>query len=572
MARAFQRTAEGPPRGQCGPLPRAVVPATRGRDRTLLAAAIVLGAIAIGCSGPPAGPTGPPTADQAMPLAHQLDTAGKNIVLVLSDTHRADYVSPGYPGEDRITPNLRLLAMDGVRFTQAYTLIPISAPSYATLLSGKKPLEHGLLNNHQSLDPSIPLLQEYLRDAGYQSAGISSNYYCSSKFGFDRGFDYFWDNISEQGKMGQHVTDAALFWLRERREDQPFFLFVAYMDAHTPYLSDGIPPSLLVLVNDRPCCVLKAENAHVEHRIPVTIEPGRNTLEWSYLKDLKVAVPPDAASPLYITGLHLLDQELEYRRESGFTAVEDTRFHQLSYRSVLVIENPTGQAVATEVRFRCFRRYEHHEHAPFYLDGVRSFDRHFGRLIGYLEKHGLYDDAVVIFVSDHGEMLGEHGAWGHLDALYEEDLRIPLIIKAPGIRPGTVYRSYFDLQELYQLILTLAGIARQEDDARFPFVTAGPRTARVAATFPPEAEQRLIAVRRGDYKLISDGAERVELYDLKTDPGEQTNLYHEPRFAGTVREMLAIARQQLLHPDGSLERLHLTEQDIEQLQALGYLD
>ncbi len=540
-----------------------------------MAAVAVSLLLVAGCRGAPPG--GGPA------LAGDLATAGRNVVVVLSDTHRADHAFS--PGGGRPAPNVELLARDGVRFARAFAPIPISAPSYATLLTGEPPAVHGLVNNQQRLSAALPLLQERLRDAGYATAAVVSNPFCSAGHGFGRGFDHFWDEIEGRGKEGVHVTAAAVDWLEERPAGRPFFLFVAYMDAHTPFLAEEVPPSLLVEVGGEPAAILRPENAHVVQRVPLVLAPGTSRVHLTYLErsggpgsglpgsgvaDLRPAVPAGAPSPLHLVDVGLADKRLELRYGDGWEAVEGTRYRRMRNRAVLEVENDGGRESRTELRFRCYRVYGDDEYRSYYSAGVRSFDRHFGRLLGYLEAAGLYDDAVVVFVSDHGEMLGEHGSWGHVSDLYEETLRIPLVVKAPGLEPGSVHRGRFTLRDLHRLLLVLATGRGAEAGERFPFAGGGDP---VAATFPPEAEDLLVAVRDGPLKLISNGGERFELYDLATDPGEASNLYparrDEPRVRALVRrlgdELERISRLE------SLDLEAVPAEKLEELRALGYL-
>ncbi len=495
-------------------------------------------------------------------------------MVVLSDTHRFDYAPPyvatsGSSVDLRPAPNVELLARDGVSFLQAFTPVPISAPAYATLLTGEQPARHGLLNNHQHLGPSLPLLPERLGAAGYATAAVVANPFCSAAHGFGRGFDHYWDAIEGRGKEGEHVTAAAIEWLESRPRERPFFLFAAYMDAHTPFMSDAVPPSLLVEVNGEPCCVLRAENAHLENRIPLRLEPGRHRVTLTYLEELKPAQPADGVSPLYFSGLSTGDGELVARFGSGFRDVaERPEFRGMDNRAVVNVENTGTAPLEGELRFRCHRLYDQDEYRRFYLEGARSFDRHFGRLIGYLKRNDLYESTLIVFVSDHGEMLGEQEALGHVNDLYEQTLRVPLIVKAPGLEAGSSYRGRFELRQLGGLISSLA---MGEEPAQLPQIQ--PRDL-VATTFPPEAEELLVSVRRGHLKLISDGGDRRELFDLENDPGETSNLYQELAKDPRVVEMMDTVHAELrqIATLESLDLGSLAPEQLQELRALGYID
>jgi len=498
------------------------------------------------------------------------ESRGRNIILVLSDTHRLDFTSSFSPIIDNPTPHVASLIRNGMAFSNAMTPVPISAPAYATLMTGLLPVEHGLLNNQQQLSPAHPLLQEELREAGYRTAAVVSNPYCSSDHGFARGFDYFWDEVEGRGKEGEIVTSEAIEWLDSVTDEEPFFLFVAYMDAHVPYISDSMPPSLRIKVNGARLRDTIAENAHIEQRYPISLQPGRNVVTLSFLDLDGPASPADAPSPLHVTGLRLASgRNLE--RATGVVEVEGTGFERLTNRAELVINNPEPTAIDEELVFRCFRKYRPERIPAFYEAGVRSFDRSFGRLMSHLEQNGLFDDAIIIFVSDHGEMLGEHDAWGHIGHLYEESLRIPLIIKAPGLRGGHRDPTRLGIRDLHDLILAMA---RGPDDERDQAMEARQRAPFVATTFPPEAPSLQVAVIQDHLKIIAEAGGGERAYDLASDPFETSDVLKDRRSEPEVETLLAIARTELAAAATaeSLDLGALSPDERDRLRALGYLD
>ena len=517
---------------------------------------------ATGCA-----PAPPPTVTASLASP---ESQGRNIILVLSDTHRLDHVSGFSPKTDDPTPHVASLIRSGAVFPGAITPVPISAPAYATLMTGRLPTEHGLLNNQQQLSPAHPLLQEKLRNAGYRTAAVVSNPYCSSGHGFARGFDHFWDQVEGRGKEGEIVTSEAIEWLESIADGEAFFLFLAYMDAHTPYISDTLPPSLRMDVNGVRVRDAQPENAHIEQRYPVSLHPGRNVIALSFL-DLDGPVSPiDAPSPLHVKGLRLASgRALE--RTTGVEEVEGAGFERLANRSELVITNPESEAVDDELVFRCFRKYRHERIPAFYEAGVRSFDRSFGRLTGYLEQRGLFEDAIIIFLSDHGEMLGEHDSWGHVGHLWDETLRIPLVIKAPGLPGGVRDPARIGLRDIHDLILSMA---LGPDDERDGVMQARRHEPFVAATYPPEAPSLQVAVIHEGYKIVveADGSERA--FDLRSDPSEGTQLIMNRRDEPELAALLTIARTELATAAAteSLDLDALSQEERDRLRALGYLD
>lgn len=503
-----------------------------------------------------------------------------NLLLVLSDTHRQDFAAPLTQGW-HATPHLELLAQQGVRFTDATTPVPISAPAYASLLTGLSPLDHGVLNNHQDLPTEVPVLAEALRQLGYETAAVIGNPFCSSAHGFARGFDHVWDDIDGHGKDGGRLTDEALRWLEQRDGRRPFFLFIAYMDAHTPYVTPSTPHSLLLEVDDLPWGTFVAEDAHRDQRFEVEAPPGTQRWRFSPLTaDGRVTQAEEAQPSLFLTGLAVDDERLSLETR-GLQEVDGyPRFRQLVGRFEIDIHNPTPSTLSTHLRFRVHRRYDADETPPLYAAGVRRVDTQVGRLMGYLNASGLEASTTVAFVSDHGEMLGEHQAWGHVEHLWQETLSIPLILRSPRLPAGVDYTAPFDLVELHGLLRVLAGERRPNVAPEFPFAIAEPGESaaadpvRISWTFPPEAPTLQVAVRRGADKVLLGSDDVARLFDLDADPRELRDVLADRRQEQSVRQLISLAKEQLAAAAQaeSLDLESLSPAEIDRLRALGYLD
>jgi arylsulfatase A-like enzyme/Flp pilus assembly protein TadD len=168
-----------------------------------------------------------------------------NVLLITLDTTRADRLGCyGYAAAR--TPVLDALAASGVLCQHAYTVAPLTLPAHASLFTGLYPAEHGVRSNGRGrLDESIPTLAEVLRRQGYDTAAFVAAFVLDAKFGLERGFRKYDDDIAEDApgadpshreRDGQSVVDAALAWLGEKRE-RPFFCWVHLFDPHAPYLA-----------------------------------------------------------------------------------------------------------------------------------------------------------------------------------------------------------------------------------------------------------------------------------------------------------------------------------------------
>jgi arylsulfatase A-like enzyme/thioredoxin-like negative regulator of GroEL len=175
------------------------------------------------------------------------DLAGWNVLLITIDTLRADHLGfNGYRGTE--TPNLDLLAEEGVVFVDAFASAPLTLPSHTTLLTGLYPPNHGVLDNGlYSLPSEVPTLAKILGEAGYRTAAVVGSYVLHGRFGLSPGFDMYDDRFrqprvsahQQRERPAEEVTEKALGWLAERDEDRPFFLWVHYFDPHLPYEPPG---------------------------------------------------------------------------------------------------------------------------------------------------------------------------------------------------------------------------------------------------------------------------------------------------------------------------------------------
>ncbi|HEY7697786.1 MAG TPA: sulfatase, partial [Vicinamibacteria bacterium] len=178
-------------------------------------------------------------------LTRDAGPTGWNVVLVSVDTLRADHLSC-YGATELQTPNMDRLASEGVLFENVSTVAPTTLPSHASLLTGLTPLVHGVHDNVGFyLDPRFPTLAAHLKSRGYETGAFIGAFVLDSRFGLDRGFDVYDDDV-EGGeedpsgfvaqRPGDEVLDSALSWLRLRTDSKhPFFAFLHFYDPHTPY-------------------------------------------------------------------------------------------------------------------------------------------------------------------------------------------------------------------------------------------------------------------------------------------------------------------------------------------------
>jgi choline-sulfatase len=383
-----------------------------------LAGMLILGLLAYSCSRKEPGsretaPTHP----------------GAPLFLIVVDTLRSDHLPfYGYPGVE--TPALSALRREAILFEKAYSHVPLTLPSHASLLTGTLPAVHGVLDNGgYRLDPSVPTLAEILKQQGYATGAAVSAIVLAGTSGISRGFDFYDDNI-EPSAPGEAIGDV------QRAGDETTRLLIRWLDG---------------------------------------------------VKQTKV-----------FGFLHLYEPHAPYEPKEPFRS----RY-----------PNPYDGEVATS-------------------------DAIVGTFLEYLKRKGLYDRSMIVFLSDHGEGLGDHGESEHGVFLYRESLQVPLLVKLPRndgeSRPALAGASVPVPVQLIDVVTTVA------KTLAIPGFQPPPETVSLvelaSGAKPPErrifAETFFPRIRFGwsELRSLVDGrwqyieAPRPELYDLENDPGEKSNM------------------------------------------------
>jgi len=536
-----------------------VAPRTAGRRRgrragtpALLVLALAVAPWTGGCRGD-AHPASPGTP--------------RNLLWIVVDTLRADRLS--CYGGAVATPAVDGLAATGVRFEHATSHIPITGPSHATMFTGKLPLHHGVQENTDVLRAEQTTIAEMFQRHGFRTAAVISLGVLAPRFGFAQGFDHVDARFSTQWfRPGDEITDAAIATAPAVDRGR-FFLFVHYSDPHEPYAppTDTYTP-VRVMLNGADLGVVQA-NGH-GYQLSVTLKPGANRFELTKVSDqgrwrllfhhLKVVGPQG---------------ELEMRAGAGWTTPpQGKRGRTVISRlpATLEVVNPDPQPVPATLGFYVKEQVPLAEKRRRYDREVAYVDRQIGRLLDALRARGDLEDTLVVFTSDHGEGMGDHGLVGHIHQLYDSLLRVPLILSGPGVGDPRVERERVGLVDLVPTLLDVFGLPSPPDLSGRSLV-GRPQdrpTPLLAMTFAPESRQNLLAVMAGRYKLILDTDSRErELYDLVDDPGELNDLHSlrpdlEPSLVQVLRTALK-ERRSRSRPG------RLSSDETRHLEALGYV-
>ncbi|MEM7132329.1 MAG: sulfatase [Chloroflexota bacterium] len=450
-----------------------------------------------------------------------------NILFIMTDDH-ASHAMSCYGSRINETPNLDRIAQGGMRFDNCFCTNSICGPSRAVILSGTYNHVNGMTTLSTRFDGRQVTYPKLLQEAGYQTAIIGKWHLGHGGHSDPTGFDY-WHILPGQGDyhdpmmydMGaekQHqgyatdiITDLSLDWLNNRNPDQPFMLMCHHKAPHRPWDPDD-----------------KHANMYEDIDIP---EPETFNDDYS-------------------------------NRASAAGAAKMRIDRDLTPRDLKV---PVPEGLTPEEE----KKWKYQRYIKDYLRCVASVDDNVGRILDYLDEAGLAENTIVVYTSDQGFYLGDHG-WYDKRFMYEESLRMPFIIRYPqAIQAGSVNSDMILNVDFASTFLDYAGVSIPESFQGNSFrsllegVTPEDwQTTMYYRYWMHLAHHHVYAhygVRTHRYKLIYYYADALntagsidepkepewELFDLQQDGNELNNVYHDPAYANVVNDLTAeLARLQ----------------------------
>lgn len=443
-----------------------------------------------------------------------------NVIFIMSDDHAAHAMSC-YGSRINETPNLDRIADEGMRFDNCFCTNSICAPSRATILTGLYNHKNGVKTLGDQFDSRQPTVQKILRDNDYQTALVGKWHLGHGENHDPADFDY-WNIFPSQGvyhdpvmiEMGEEktvqgyatdlVTDLSINWMEKRDKDRPFMLMCHHKAPHRPWDPDE-------------------KHAHLYEDVdipePLTFHDDYSG-KASAAKEAKMRIDRD-----------LVTRDVKAEPPEGLTPKQLKSWY--------------------------YQRY-----IKDYLRCIASIDDNVGRLLDYLDSEGIAEDTMVVYTSDQGFFLGDHG-WYDKRFMYEESLRMPFIIRYPrAIKAGTTTRDFATNVDFAETFLDYAGID-------IPEFMQGKSLRPVLEERTPEDWQTSMyyrywehlsvehqvgahyGLRTHQYKLIYYYGEALgcadaiddpripewELFDLENDPCEMNNVYHDTTYAEIVERL-----------------------------------
>ena len=467
-----------------------------------------------------------------------------NILFIFTDDHTSSAIS-AYGSKVNKTPNLDRLADEGMRFDNCLVTNSICGPSRAVILTGKYSHLNGFIRNGNTFDGSQQTFPKLLQQAGYQTAVIGKWHLKSDPTGFDH-----WEVLIGQGpyynppmiKNGKRVkyegyttdiiTDLSLDWLKEKRDSsKPFLLMYQHKAPHRNWAPG-------------PQHLLKYDGEQIPE--PPTLfddYAGRGTAA----KHQKMTIAE-----------HLSRNDLKLDPPKNLTP-EQLRVWNRAYQ-------PKNQAFEkAELTGKELVRWKYQRYVKDYLRCVDSVDDNLGRVLDYLEESGLAKNTIVVYSSDQGWFLGDHG-WYDKRWMYEESLRMPLLVRWPGmVEPGSVNKHLVSNVDFAATFLDAAGVEIPDDmqgSSLVPLLLGkDPENWRKSFYYHyyeyPGAHSvhRHYGIRNERYKLIHFyQIDEWELYDLNEDPDELVSRYGDPKYEQQTKQLqeeLRALRQDLQVPPDS---------------------
>ncbi|MEX0288235.1 MAG: sulfatase [Flavobacteriaceae bacterium] len=470
-----------------------------------------------------------------------------NIVFIMSDDHAYQAIS-AY--DDRLiqTPNIDRIAKEGKLFTNASVTNSICAPSRAVILTGKHSHINGKIDNLSPFDTTNITFPQLLQKAGYQTAMFGKLHFGNNPKGFDEfkilpgQGDYYNPKFITQkgdttitGYVTDIITDLTLDWLKHRRNTaKPFLLMYLHKAPHRSWLPAErhykeftkkdfpLPANLFDNYASRGQAAASAEMNILNHMV------------LNY--DNKIF--PEVIEDLKIEDRKLFDplEKMNPEQRSAWNAVYGPINEE--FRKQYPKMNDSSLMV-----------WKYQRYLQDYLGTIAAVDENVGRLLDYLEAEELTDDTLVVYTSDQGFYLGEHG-WFDKRFMYQESFKTPLLIRWPNvIKAGITEDEMVQNLDFAQTFLEVAGLVPPEDmqgESLVPLLKGEKGGWEREAVYyhyyeyPAEhAVKRHYGIATKEYKLIHFyyDTDQWELYDLKKDPAEMTNVYDTPDYQDVQSEL-----------------------------------
>ncbi len=473
-----------------------------------------------------------------------------NIVFIFSDDHAVNAISAyGGPLKDVApTPNIDRIARQGAVFLNSFCANSICGPSRATILSGKHSHANGFMRNGNKFDPGQWTFAKELQKSGYSTAVVGKWHLSSNPVGFD-----YWEVLPGQGnyynpvflqmdgskkKVNGYVTDIttekAIEWLDSLDKTKPFMLMCQHKAPHRTF-----SPALRHLGTFDEVTIPEPETLFDDYANRSRTLAGNEMeidrhFDWAYdakvrkneRGDVKLPAPDRYGTP-------------EYNRMNANQRADWDAYYGPRNKEFL------SEFEAGQIKGKDLVRWKYRRYMRNYLSTVKAVDESVGRVLDYLDANNLSDNTVVIYSSDQGFYLGEHG-WYDKRWMFEESFRMPFVIRWPGhVQPGTRAKQLIQNIDYAPTFLEIAGLSPPNNlhgKSMVPLFSEGSewRKSLYYAYYElgEHAVPQHFGVRTDRHKLIYfPMSTEWNLFDLEIDPNEMRSLHAEPDYESKLKEL-----------------------------------
>jgi len=470
-----------------------------------------------------------------------------NIVFIMSDDHSYQAIS-AYSDKLIQTPNIDRIAKEGMLFTNASVTNSICAPSRAVILTGKHSHINGKIDNRSPFDTTNVTFPQLLQKAGYETAMFGKLHFGNNPKGFDEfkilpgQGDYYNPVFNTQtgdttitGYVTDIITDLTLDWFEKRRDTtKPFLLMYLHKAPHRSWL---------------PAQRHYTEYTQKTFAIPETLFDDYRT-RGEASKTAEMGIKKDMLLQYDLKVTKTVLDELGLHDRIGAGGVSKMNQEQkTAWDSTYIPIAETFKKEYDSMNDSTLTLWKYQRYMQDYLGTIAAVDENVGRLLNYLDQKKWSENTIVVYTSDQGFYLGEHG-WFDKRFMYDESFKTPLLIKWPNvINAGTTEDEMVQNLDFAQTFLEVAGVISPNDmqgESLVPLLTQEKEEWNRNAVYyhyyeyPAEhAVKRHYGIATKTFKLMHFyyDVDSWELYDRIKDPQELNNVYEDPNYADSVLEL-----------------------------------